>query len=62
MAAVEWRRYRTYACQLGATVTALRAGSLLLDVQISVLATGCPDDADFVGGGVVWHTPPLSVC
>ena len=43
----------TYACQLGAAVTAFGCSALLLDVQVSELATWSLDDADVVGLGVV---------
>ena len=38
----------TYACQLGATITAFWRSSSLLDVQVSQLATWSLDDADLV--------------
>ena len=43
----------TYTWQLHATVTAFRCSALLLDVQVSELATGGLDDTDFVRPRVI---------
>jgi hypothetical protein len=55
----EGRCEETYACQLGAAVTALGSSALLLDVQVTVLAARSPDDADLVGDRVVRLPSPL---
>lgn len=44
---------KTYTCELETTVTAFRRSALLLDVQVSELATGRPDGASLVGDCVV---------
>ena len=43
----------TYTRELDAAVTAFRWAALLLDVQISELATRGFDDPDFVGASIV---------
>jgi hypothetical protein len=43
----------TYTWELDATVTALWCGSLLLEVEVTELATWGLDNADLVGGGVI---------
>lgn len=43
----------THTRELDATVTTLGSGSLLLDVEVTELAAGGLDDADFVGPRVV---------
>lgn len=46
-------RWFTYTWELDATVTALGCGTLLLEVEVTELATWSPDNADLVGGRVV---------
>ena len=41
-------------------VTALGDGSLLANVNVCKLATGCLDDLDLVGGGVVGEAATIS--
>ena len=45
--------------ELGTTVTALGGSALLLDVQVTELTTGSPDNADLLALGVVWRTSPV---
>jgi len=52
IAVVQLRGY-TYTRELDAAVTTFRCSSLLLDVEVSELATGGLDYADLVGHGVV---------
>ena len=53
------RVVKTYTCQLAAAVTALGAGTLLLGVEVSVLATRRLDHADLVANRVVRLPSPL---
>lgn len=50
---------KTYTGEFGAAVTALGRCASLLDVQVSKLAAGGLDHADFVRDGVVWLPSPL---
>jgi hypothetical protein len=49
----------TSGCHGRSTYTALGGSALLLDVQVTELATGSPDNADLLALGVVWRTSPL---
>lgn len=46
-------KWFTYTWELDAAVTALGCGTLLLEVEVTELATWSPDNADLVGGRVV---------
>lgn len=51
---------KTYTAELGAAVTALGRSTLLLGVEVSQLAAGGLNDADFVGLGVVSVKKPIA--
>lgn len=53
-------RNKIFTLQGHATVTTLGDRSLLTDVQVGKLATGCLDDLDLVGCGVVGKTTTIS--